>query len=328
MQATGPHRSVVRRLAVAAAVAALAVCSAAHARSLTKTPQADATASSDSLTVEDPFESLNRRFYAIHQGIDHAILRPLALGYSHATAGPIGKALHNFVTEIGEPVVFGNDVLQLRIKRAATTLARFVLNGTVGLAGLLDPATGMGLPYHDNGFGTTLGRYGIRPGPYIFLPLVGPTTLRDLIGTGMDFYSDPLGRFHYHDRGDVLVGITVISGLDERANAESDLQQIEAMGTDSYATLRSLYTQKRAADIHGEAPVKIEDLPSFDDPAAPATAAPTPADKAPAATDPGVSAPSDAKVPIAASDSGPDAAWFLTAPAPPPGPSAGPPIQL
>ena len=269
MQATGPHRSVVRRLAVAAAVAALAVCSAAHARSLTKTPQADATASSDSLTVEDPFESLNRRFYAIHQGIDHAVLRPLALGYSHATAGPIGKALHNFVTEIGEPVVFGNDVLQLRIKRAATTLARFVLNGTVGLAGLLDPATGMGLPYHDNGFGTTLGRYGIRPGPYIFLPLVGPTTLRDLIGTGMDFYSDPLGRFHYHDRGDVLVGITVISGLDERANAESDLQQIEAMGTDSYATLRSLYTQKRAADIHGEAPVKIEDLPSFDDPAAP-----------------------------------------------------------
>ena len=253
MQATGPHRSVVRRRPRPAAVAALAVCSAAHARSLTKTPQADATASSDSLTVEDPFESLNRRFYAIHQGIDHAVLRPLALGYSHATAGPIGKALHNFVTEIGEPVVFGNDVLQLRIKRAATTLARFVLNGTVGLAGLLDPATGMGLPYHDNGFGTTLGRYGIRPGPYIFLPLVGPTTLRDLIGTGMDFYSDPLGRFHYHDRGDVLVGITVISGLDERANAESDLQQIEAMGTDSYATLRSLYTQKRAADIHGAA---------------------------------------------------------------------------
>ena len=338
MQPTGPGRTTVRRLAAAMAVAAWMLAAAAHAQVLSRsTPVHPAAAASDSLAVEDPFEPLNRRFYAIHQGIDHAILRPLALGYSHATTGGLRKALHNFVTELGEPVVFGNDVLQLRIKRAASTLGRFVLNATAGIGGLFDPATKAGLPHHDNGFGDTLGRYGVKPGPYIFLPLVGPTNLRDLLGTGVDFYSDPLGRFHYHDRGDVLVGITVIGGLDERADAEADLQQIEQMGADSYATLRSLYSQKREADIHGETSVKIEDLPNFDDPgaAAPAAtaqpdAAPAPADKAPAATDPGVSAPSVAKVPIAASDSDPDAAWFLTAPASPPGPgpSASPPIEL
>ena len=340
MQAKGPLISAVRRLAVTGALATWAFAASAHALVLTHVPPARPhPAGADALGVEDPFEGMNRRFYAIHQVLDHAILRPLALGYSHATTGGVRKALHNFVTVIGEPVVFGNDVLQLRFKRAGTTLGHFLIDATLGIGGLFDPATKMGLPHHDNGFGNTLGRYGIRPGPYIFLPLVGPTNLRDLLGTGVDFYSDPLGRIHYHDRGDVLVGITVIGGLDERANAEADLQQIESMGTDSYATLRSLYNQKREADIRGDAPVSIGDLPDIDDPgaasaAAPAPAqpdaAPPPADKAPAATDPGVSAPSAAKVPIANPDSGPDAAWFLTAPAAPPGPSpsAGPPIEL
>ena len=261
---------------MAAALAAWSVGSAAHAQFLAPPPPAHPAASSAGMAaVEDPFEPLNRRFYAIHQGIDRAILRPLALGYSHATTGGLRKALHNFVTELGEPVVFGNDVLQLRIKRAATTLGRFLIDATIGVGGLFDPATKMGLPHHDNGFGTTLGRYGIKPGPYIFLPLIGPTNFRDILGTGVDFYSDPLGRIHYHDRGDVLVGIAVVGGLDQRANAEADLQQIESMGTDSYATLRSLYSQKREADIHGDAGVSIENLPDFDDPGAgPAPAAP------------------------------------------------------
>ena len=334
MQAKGPDSSVVRRLMAITAVVAWTFATTAHGQVFARLPPAHpGAAAPDSFAVEDPFEGLNRRFYAIHQGIDRAILRPLALGYSHATTGGVRKALHNFVTELGEPVVFGNDVAQLRIKRAATTLGRFLINATAGVGGLFDPATKMGLPHHDNGFGTTLGRYGIAPGPYIFLPLVGPTNLRDLIGTGVDFYSDPLGRIHYHDRGDVLVGITVIGGLDERANAEADLQQIESMGADSYATLRSLYTQQRQADIRGDKPVSIEDLPNFDDPGSgspPAAPAPAPAAKAPAATDPGVSAPSAARVPIADPDSGPDAAWFLAAPSPPPGssPPAGPPIEL
>ena len=279
--------SIVRSLAVVGAITVCALATSAYAWNPFKRPPHPKTpAAAESVGVEDPFESLNRRFYAIHQGIDHAIFRPLALGYSHATSGPVGKGLHHLITEIGEPVVFGNDLAQLRIKRAGVTLARFLINATVGLAGLTDPATKMGLPYHDNGFGTTLGRWGFKPGPYIFLPLVGPTTLRDLIGTGVDFYSDPLGRIHYHDRGDVLVGVTVIGGLDLRANSDADLKQIESMGTDSYATLRSLYLQEREAEIHGGAPVSIQDLPDFDDPGASAPATPTPPPRLPTSRPP------------------------------------------
>ncbi len=124
----------------------------------------------------------------------------------------------------------------------------------------------------------------------------------------------------------MLLGIGIVSGLDQRAQAEADLQQIESMGTDSYATLRSLFLQQREADIRGDEPVRIQDLPSFDDDA-PVSAAPAPV-QAPAATDPGVAAPSAARVPAAAPQGVPDAEYFLTAPAPATPPAAGPPIQL
>ena len=340
MKATGPDISAVRRLALVAVVAFLALSSAAHAQFRAPAVKARPAPAADALAVEDPFEGMNRTFYAIHQVIDHAILRPLALGYSHATPGPVGKAVHNFVTEIGEPVVFGNDVAQLRLGRAAVTFSRFILNATAGICGLFDPATRAGLPHHDNSFGTTLGRYGVKPGPYIFLPLAGPSDFRDLIGTGVDFYSDPVGRIHYPNRGYVLLGIGIVGGLDQRDQADADLQQIESMGTDSYATLRSLYMQQRQADIHADQPVKIEDLPDFDQGAAPAVpsattpapaplpnlavpSTPPPASPAPAASDPGVAAPSAARV-AADPGSGPYAGYFLTAPAP----AAGPPIQL
>ena len=340
MQAKGPESSAVLRLALTAAVSLCVLGGSAHAQFRTPAAKAGPAPVADSLAIEDPFEGMNRRFYAIHQAIDHAILRPLALGYSHATTGGLRQALHNFVTEIGEPVVFGNDVLQLRVKRAANTLVRFLVDATVGIGGLLDPATKVGLPHHDNGFGTTLGHYGIKPGPYIFLPLIGPSDFRDLVGTSVDFYSDPVGRIHYPKRGYVLLGIGIVGGLDQRAQAEEDLQRIESMGTDSYATLRSLYLQQREAEVHGDQPVKVEDLPDFDSGSTPAvpsatTPAPTPLPNLvapptppPAATDAGVAAPSAAKVVAADLLSGPDAEYFLTAPDPAAPRAAGPPIEL
>ena len=335
MKAKGPHIGAVRKLVIVGAVAVLTVSGTAHAQF--KKPVVKATPIADALAVEDPFEGMNRRFYAIHQVIDHAILRPLALGYSHTATTPIRKGVHNFVTELGEPMVFGNDVLQLRFKRAATTFGRFVVNAVIGVGGIFDPATPIGLPHHDNGFGNTLGRYGVKPGPYLFFPIMGPSNFRDLIGAGMDIYSDPLGRIHYPSRGEVLAGVAVARGLDQRAEAEADLQQIESMGTDSYATLRSLYMQQREADIRGDKPVSLQDLPDFDTGAPPA-AAPAPAPEAvpPATTAPEAAPAADAAKPSAAvalaapAYSGPDAGWFLTPPAPPPNasPSAGPPLGL
>ncbi len=122
----------------------------------------------------------------------------------------------------------------------------------------------------------------------------------------------------------MLLGIGIVSGLDQRAQAEPDLQRIESMGTDSYATLRSLFLQQRQADIHGDEPVRIQDLPSFDDDAPVSPAPPA----APAASDPGVAAPSAARVPAVQPRAISDAEYFLTAPAPAAPPVAGPPIQL
>lgn len=329
MQARRPDWSALKGLTIAAALALWALAGApAHAASAPASPSPAASATADALAIEDPFESLNRRFYAIHRVLDRAILRTLALGYQQGAPRPLQAALHNVVTELGEPMVFANDVLQFRLARAAKTAARFVVNATAGIGGLFDPATKMRLEHHDNGFGDTLGRYGFKPGPYIFLPLVGPSTLRDLLGTAVDFYSDPLSRIHYPKRAYVQAGVWIVGGLDQRARAEADLQHIDEIGTDSYATLRSLYLQDREARIRGGEGVSIETLPSFDDaPAAPA-AAPAARERAPAASDAAVSAPSSAVAAALPPDSGPDAAYFLTPPPPPPAPFAGPPLGL
>lgn len=303
-----PGAGLDRRVLTIAALLCLAAVlsmSPGRARAAEAAVSAAPAGGSDALAVEDPFERTNRRAYALHQKIDRAILKPLAKSYQHGAPKLIQAALHNLITELSEPVVFGNDVLQLRFKRAGMTAARFLGNATFGFAGLLDPATQWGLPHHDNGFGTTLGRYGIQPGPYLFIPVLGPTNFRDLLGTAMDFYSDPLSRNHYHDRAYVAAGIWIIGGIDERAGAEADLEQIESMGTDTYATLRSLYMQSRQSEIRGGAPVNIQDLPNFDEtPAAPSAdkpsaTPPAPAASsaaAPAATDAAASAPSSATV--------------------------------
>ena len=323
------------RLAQLALAAAAVLVIALHAPASAQTPTIPKAApiKADALATEDPFEPLNRWFFGIHWFIDKVALKPLALGYEHAAPRPLQRALHNLVTEFSEPMVFANDMVQLRPARAVKTAARFVANATIGVAGLLDPATGMGLPHHANGFGATLGRYGIQPGPYMFLPLFGPSDFRDLIGLGVDFITDPVGWGHYDGDAVVRGGTWILGGLDQRVLAEMDIEQIQQMGADTYATMRSLYLQDRQSEIRGGAPVQIEDLPSLDEGPAPATSAPpapTPGATAPAASaaDPAASAPASAAVATASPESGPDAAWFLTPPEDRPAPPAGTPIEL
>ena len=318
--------SLRRRLAVAWSLAALA---AAFVLSGGVRPaQAEATVSvaaaartKDSFAPNDPWEKMNRRFYALNRVIDHTLLRPLALGYSHNTPKIVQRLLHNFVTNISEPLVFMNDVVQLKPKRAMRTFARFATNSLIGIGGLFDPATGLGVPHRDNGFGDTLGRYGVGPGPYIYLPVVGPSTVRDLFGTGVDVVTQPIGFIQYHGDTGVLLGTFFVGGLDERAAAEPDLQAIESMGTDSYATLRSFYLQNRQSEITGGV-VKIEDLPDFGD--TPQAAPTDPAAEAQPAAAPAtpseiVSAPATAGAPAAAAPLSPPAPLPNSPPAAPAG---------
>jgi phospholipid-binding lipoprotein MlaA len=229
----------------------------------------------------DPLEGMNRRFFAVEDALDRHFFEPLAKGFGK-TPSAFRSALINFSINLQEPIVFANDVFQGRADQAVHTLARLVVNSTVGLAGLIDVAKENHLPHHNNGFGTTLGRWGVQPGPYLFLPLVGPSTFRDAFGGVADIGLDPLTYTRFPGRTAIAVGTTIVDGLGERVDAQQDLDTIRQTSTDPYATLRSYYLQNRQAEISGKT-LNIETLPDFDTPATtppqpsgPASAAPAP----------------------------------------------------
>jgi phospholipid-binding lipoprotein MlaA len=231
-------------------------------------------------TPDDPWESANRGFYVVHTVLDQYIFGPAARVYAYVLPQPVRKALRNVITNLKEPGIAINDMLQAHPTRSGRTVARFIVNSTAGLAGLMDVAYNLGLQHHDNGFGTTMGRYGVQPGPYLFIPLFGPTNIRDLVGSVADAGTDPLLWAPSPDPW-VLYGRTIIGGLDERAEADAQLKAIDDMSTDPYASLRSLYEQNRAGEIQTAvtggtaAPEPI--LNDFDDPGAgPAPVSPAP----------------------------------------------------
>jgi phospholipid-binding lipoprotein MlaA len=238
----------------------------------------------------DPLESFNRAMFDAHQKVDRAVLRPVAMGYKQAVPEPVRSGLRNVLSNLTEPIVFLNDLLQLKPLRALKTLGRFVFNSTLGLGGVLDVAKlpGFRLPHRPNGFGDTLGYYGVGPGPYLVLPLVGPTDLRDLFGGQADGLVLPLAVGHPFDQAEYQVPKAVVGGLDQRAEADQDLHALFGSAVDPYATLRSVYLQDRAGEIatlKGKSKLTISPLDSelsdpLNDPLADPAAAPLPAESA------------------------------------------------
>jgi phospholipid-binding lipoprotein MlaA len=228
-------------------------------------------------TPGDPFEKTNRGFYAATLSANRAYVRPIARLYAALAPGPIGQAIHNFITNLGEPVVVANDLLQLRLRRASDDLARLLTNTTFGIGGLCDLAVTQGLPHRENDFGVTLGRWGVKPGPYLFLPLLGPTTVRDAIGKGADIALTPLTFVRFPGRLTLEITTDGVGVLDNALRSQPDFEAATADAADPYATIRSDYLQSRAALIRGDDAAPI--LPPLDDPApaTPATSAPGPA---------------------------------------------------
>jgi hypothetical protein len=138
-----------------------------------------------------------------------------------ATPGPVRRGLHNVLQNSDEPVVAMNDVLQGRLGTGGRTLVRFVINSTVGLVGLFDPARKAGLPHHDNGFASTLGRYGVPAGPSLHLPLLGSLTVREAVGGAVDFVSDPVGLVPYHGAQNVNIARTALGLVYDPEHEES-----------------------------------------------------------------------------------------------------------
>lgn len=225
---------------------------------------------------DDPYERQNRKNYAFNEKLDRRIIWPLARVYARLTPGAIGRGLHNFFVNLTEPVVFINDVLQARIGRAGNTLVRFTLNTTFGVAGVVDVASRAGVPHHDNDFGVTLGRYGVKPGPYLYIPVVGPSTVRDAFGSVVNIAIDPIKWARFQDGFTVGAVRTVGSGLDTRTAAEPELNALLGQAADPYATLRSAYLQNRQSLVAGQTAPDLNALPSFDDPGSPAASAAPP----------------------------------------------------
>jgi len=221
------------------------------------------TPSPDSLAQRDPWEKTNRDIFDFDVKLDHAVARPIAKGYRSAVPEPIRDGIHNAITNFHAPVVLANDVLQGESGKAADTFGRIVINSTVGIGGLIDVASKIGIPYHDNDFGITLGRNGIAEGSYLVLPFAGPMPPRDLLGSGVDVAFDPLTYARFHGSDTWMVVRFGIGVLDSRTSTLDEVETIERSSIDFYATTRNLYRQSRNAKINGGNAGTADDLPNL-----------------------------------------------------------------
>jgi phospholipid-binding lipoprotein MlaA len=243
-----PLSKISRRNAVtAAALCALAAC---------------ASPGGQPTQIADPLEPVNRYIFAANLALDTTVIEPVATIYRDIVPDPARDSVRNFLRNLESPVLLANDVLQRDVNAAGVTTKRFFINTTVGILGLFDRAADMGLARRDEDFGQTMGTYGVGPGVYLVLPILGPSSLRDAAGNFVDYYFDPLNYYTDNtDRGNITFLRAGIRGVDARARVIETLDEIERTSIDFYATIRSLYHQRRQSEIrNGSAP----SLPKLD----------------------------------------------------------------
>lgn len=198
---------------------------------------------------DDPLEQTNRGAFQSHMALQRNVIVPVEDVYADVVPDVLRASLHHFLINLEFPAIFINDSLQLNPERAGTTIARFVINSTVGIGGLLDPATSFGLTFHDNDFGATLANYGVGEYPYLMVPVIGPTNPRDLTGKVVDIFLNPV---HYVAvPGGILTDAAEngVRELDRRAENYEELQLIETTDKDPYVTVRRLSRERRNAEI-------------------------------------------------------------------------------
>ena len=213
-------------------------------------PADDPEAVTEFKQTNDPLEPTNRVFYTINNGLDTVLLRPAAQAYRFLLPAPVRTGVHNVLSNIATPVQLTNDVLQGKPTRAGDTTMRFLINTTVGVLGVFDLATEWGYPNHDTDFGLTLANWGVPDGPFLFLPVLGPSDPRDAAGFGVDLALDPF-TWLGHTTALKVVNWTRfgLNTLDARERYLDPIDQIKKTALDPYATFRSLYRQHRQGQI-------------------------------------------------------------------------------
>lgn len=222
--------------------------------------------------ANDPIEPLNRYFFELNRGLDALFIRPVAEIYRGAVPRVVRDGVRNVTNNLRAPVIFANDLLQGEPERAGDTLGRFTTNTFIGLGGIFDVASGeygdnvdAGIPYHNEDFGQTLAVWGASEGPYLVLPVFGPAPVRDAVGMVGDVLLDPF-TWLVPNQYQLGFGLTRFAarGIDARSRNIETLDEIERSSIDFYATVRSLYRQRRQAEIaNGRGEIEDGALPEL-----------------------------------------------------------------
>ena len=229
---------------MAFAVASLVGCA-------TPPPADDPEAVADFKQLNDPLEPTNRVFYKINDGLDTVIMRPLALAYRTAVPSPVRTGIHNVLDNLIDPVRLANDTMQGKPRRAGDTAMRFLINTTAGVGGIFDVAKQVGYEPHESDFALTMANWGVPEGPFLFLPVLGPSSPRDATGFASDIALSPFTWIGMGTETFVVASWTHtgFNALDERESLLDTVDQIKKTALDPYATFRSLYRQNRAGKL-------------------------------------------------------------------------------
>tara|TARA_Y100001970_G_scaffold294289_1_gene449858 strand:- start:11904 stop:12728 length:825 start_codon:yes stop_codon:yes gene_type:complete len=224
----------------------------------TAPPPEDKEATAAFKEANDPYEPFNRAMWEFNLGLDKVILRPVTSVYLAIVPDPMQNSVHNFLQNLRGPVIFVNDLFQGDLDRAETTLLRFTMNSTIGVLGIFDVASELGYEGHDEDFGQTLAKGGVEPGPYLVLPIFGPSNPRDGVGLVADMLIDP---FTWLTPLEFRIGRAMATAVDKRARNFDQINDMEKNSLDFYSAVRSLYRQKRRDEINNGAPMENNSVP-------------------------------------------------------------------
>jgi len=278
--------SIVERAVAVALAAMLSACAASApslpsaafvgSRDASDKPKSEASISAptdvaslpgDEAEVSDPFEKMNRSTFERNMRFNHSVIYPAAKAYHNVVPEPVRNSIDNFVSNLDEPFVFANDLLQLRLEAATTTVGRFAINSTVGVGGLFDVATKQKLPQQSGDFGQTLYVWGMRNSPYLVLPVIGPTNVRDLLGTTVELAAaipafataiptlataTPTGSLlptHIATAANNLSMAGSVASPFTKLDQADQMAELEDSSIDFYSMLRSVVNQKRQAEL-------------------------------------------------------------------------------
>lgn len=218
--------------------------------------------------IYDPMESMNRTVFDVNDALDQALLEPVAKGYRAVTPQLVRDGVRNFLRNLRTPVNLANQILQGDVEGAASDMSRFVINTSIGIGGVFDVAADTGLKYEQEDFGQTLAVWGIDHGPYLVLPLIGPSSVRDATGLAVDTLADPVRLYLYNtDNEEWYYARSGATALSQRESLIDALDDLRKNSFDYYAALRSAYMQKREAMVHDENPdeVAAPSIPDYDE---------------------------------------------------------------